>query len=207
MHRPALNVRGLIRSVTRTRASTAVRAETIVAQPPCSRPRSAASSGLTSQKISGCSSDRYRVVRTHARRRCGARSAGSSSGRTGTSLPRAARTRCPARELLARGIRAHRVERVVERRLVRLVVRRQRPVDEPAGREEPATAVGLHDERVIAPDRVRAAGVVGRLVVRPLRPSKSGTSSPVHLPCSSSHQTYRLRSDHGLPSGSADARL
>ena len=36
---------------------------------------------------------------------------------------------------------------------------------------------------------------------------KSGTSWPVHLPCSSSHHTYALRSDHGLPSGSADARL
>src|SRR6266511_6496040 len=36
---------------------------------------------------------------------------------------------------------------------------------------------------------------------------KSGTSSPVHLPCSASHQTYFLRSDQGFPSGSADARL
>ena len=47
-----------IRSVTSTRASIAARAVTIVAQPPCSRPRSAASSGLTSQNISGCSSAR-----------------------------------------------------------------------------------------------------------------------------------------------------
>src|SRR5205807_5525709 len=36
---------------------------------------------------------------------------------------------------------------------------------------------------------------------------KSATSNPVHFFWSSSHQTYFLRSDHGLPSGSADARL
>ena len=40
-------------------ASIAVRALTIVAHPPWSRPRSRASSGETSQKNSGCSSDRY----------------------------------------------------------------------------------------------------------------------------------------------------
>jgi hypothetical protein len=39
---------GLIRSVTRTRASMALRALMIVAQPMCSRPRSRASSGETS---------------------------------------------------------------------------------------------------------------------------------------------------------------
>src|SRR3954471_7850166 len=37
--------------------------------------------------------------------------------------------------------------------------------------------------------------------------SKSGTSYPVHSPASASHQTYFLRSDQGLPSGSAEARL
>ena len=36
---------------------------------------------------------------------------------------------------------------------------------------------------------------------------KSGTSSPVHRPATGSHHTYALRSDHGRPSGSADARL
>ena len=55
--RPCTSI-GRIRSVTRTRASTAARAVTIVAQPPFSRPRSAASKGETSQKNSGCSSDR-----------------------------------------------------------------------------------------------------------------------------------------------------
>ncbi len=48
-----------IRSVTMTRASIAPRAVTIVAHPRCSSPRSAASSGDTSQNISGCSSERY----------------------------------------------------------------------------------------------------------------------------------------------------
>ena len=36
---------------------------------------------------------------------------------------------------------------------------------------------------------------------------KSTSSNPVHSPFSASHHTYFLRSDHGLPSGSADARL
>lgn len=52
-------VSGVIRAVTMTRASTALRAVTMVAQPMCSRPRSAASCGETSQKNSGWSSERY----------------------------------------------------------------------------------------------------------------------------------------------------
>ena len=56
-------VSGATRSVTITRASTAVRAVMIVAQPPCSSPRSAASSGPISQKNSGWSSARYGSVR------------------------------------------------------------------------------------------------------------------------------------------------
>src|SRR5699024_11452374 len=36
---------------------------------------------------------------------------------------------------------------------------------------------------------------------------KSGTSSPVQRPASASHQMYFLRSDHGVPSGAAEARL
>src|ERR1017187_124106 len=58
MTRPP-TVSGVSRSVTRTLASMAVRAVTMVAQPRCSSPRSAASSGDTSQKNSGCSSARY----------------------------------------------------------------------------------------------------------------------------------------------------
>ena len=56
-------VNGFIRSVTSTLASIAVRVVTIVAQPPCSRPRSRASRGETSQNIEGCSSLRYGSVR------------------------------------------------------------------------------------------------------------------------------------------------
>jgi hypothetical protein len=48
---------GRIRSVTSTRASISPRKVVIVAQPPLVSPRSAASSGETSQNISGCSSE------------------------------------------------------------------------------------------------------------------------------------------------------
>src|SRR5579875_2353381 len=37
--------------------------------------------------------------------------------------------------------------------------------------------------------------------------SKSGTSGPAHFFASASHHIYFLRSDQGLPSASADARL
>ncbi len=50
---------GCIRSVTSTRASMALRAVTMVAQPRWVSPRSAASCGETSQKNAGCNSDRY----------------------------------------------------------------------------------------------------------------------------------------------------
>ena len=40
-----------------------------------------------------------------------------------------------------------------------------------------------------------------------LSSSKSGMSSPVHFSAASSHQTSFFRSDHGAPSGSAEARL
>ena len=49
---------GRMRSVTSTRASMAARGLTMVAHPPFSSPRSSASSGETSQNISGCSSAR-----------------------------------------------------------------------------------------------------------------------------------------------------
>src|SRR2546425_9722052 len=37
--------------------------------------------------------------------------------------------------------------------------------------------------------------------------AKSGTSRPTHFFCASSHHTHFLRSLHGRPLGSADARL
>src|SRR2546421_2128446 len=37
--------------------------------------------------------------------------------------------------------------------------------------------------------------------------AKSGTSRPTHFFCASSHHTHFLRSLHGLPLGSAEARL
>src|SRR5687767_8045012 len=48
---------GAMRSVTNTRASMAARTVVTVAHPPLTRPRSAASAGLTSQNMAGCSSD------------------------------------------------------------------------------------------------------------------------------------------------------
>src|SRR5687768_1226655 len=51
--------------------------------------------------------------------------------------------------------------------------------------------------------RPMAAGLYGAL--GGFVAAKSGTSYPVHF--APSHHTQRLRSLHGLPSGSADARL
>ena len=94
-----------------------------------------------------------------SRRRCGARSAGRSSARTGYRRSgcrrRVVRVLRPA-NCWRRGFDALPVQRVRERRLVRLVVRRQRPVLEALRDEQPAAPVGLHDERVVAADRVRA---------------------------------------------------
>ena len=67
-------------------------------------------------------------------------------------------------------VRALAVQRVGERRLVRLVVRRQRAVDEPGRRPQPAEAVGVGDERRGAADRVHARRVrLGRVVRRLVR--------------------------------------
>src|ERR1044072_3278717 len=54
----------------------------------------------------------------------------------------------------------------MKRRFVRLVVGRHRPVFEPLGCEQPAPAVGLHDERVVAADGGLGPCIVGRLVAR-----------------------------------------
>src|SRR5699024_2751927 len=59
-------------------------------------------------------------------------------------------------------------QRVADVRLRRLVVRRHRAVHHPGGGEQPATPVGLHDERVRAGQRrgaalARIARVVGSL--------------------------------------------
>ena len=58
VHRPAADLQRRTRSVTSTRASIAVRAVTIVAQPQLLQPALAGQLGETSQKNSGCSSDR-----------------------------------------------------------------------------------------------------------------------------------------------------
>ena len=73
--RPARSA-GRIRSVTSTRASIAVRAVTIVAQPPCSSPRSAASSGRDLAEELRLELGQVAEPAGSSRRRCGARSAG-----------------------------------------------------------------------------------------------------------------------------------
>src|SRR5260370_20498128 len=59
------------------------------------------------------------------------------------------------------GIALLAVERIGERGLLRLVVRRQRAVHHAGGREQPRLAVRLQDERIDAGDRVHARGVFG----------------------------------------------
>src|SRR3954447_9385119 len=51
---------------------------------------------------------------------------------------------------------------------MRLVMGRHRPVHQAGGDEEPSEAVGMEDERVVAPQRVDALRVLLRLVVRAL---------------------------------------
>ena len=67
-------------------------------------------------------------------------------------------------ELSAR-VRALAVQQVVEGGLVRLVVRRQRPVHQTDGCEQPAAAVVLENEGVVPGYGLVARGVVGRPVV------------------------------------------
>ena len=72
-------------------------------------------------------------------------------------------------EALAQRVALLAVERVVERRLVRLVVDRQRTVHQPGGHEQPAQAVRVQGERLVArqgihPARLLGRGEVGRLV-------------------------------------------
>ncbi len=58
-----------------------------------------------------------------------------------------------AREDHSRGILLLRIERVGDGRLLRFVVRWQRSVHHTLRSEQPALAVGLHDERVVASER------------------------------------------------------
>src|SRR4051794_27458410 len=71
-------------------------------------------------------------------------------------------------EDLTRGILALRVERVVERRFLRLIVSRHRAVDETGGREEPPQSVRVQDERATTVQRLHARRATRWLVVRGL---------------------------------------
>ena len=171
----------------------------------CSSPRSAASSGETSQNISGCSSASHgsqrdmppavwcsvsrKVVSTYGNRAVVAR-------------PRDTGCRA-ARHSSRAGLHCCAVQRVLDHRLLRLVVRRQRAVDDAARREEPALAVGLHDERR---RRRRWSSMPCRVGRRPVRrrPVDDEVRHVVAGPlaaCASSHQTYFLRSRPRLAVG------
>ena len=85
------------------------------------------------------------------------------------------------------------IEQVADRRLERLVVRRQRAVLDAAGGEQPGDAVGLHDERVVAGDgrhagRAGRRAIVGRLVRLEVRPVEA------HPEAASRHPTRRASS-------------
>ena len=84
---------------------------------------------------------------------------------------------------LRRRIDLLRIERVGDGALHRLVMRRQRPVLQPRGHEQQAPAVGLHDERRVAAQRVHAVRMpapvgahLGRLAQR-RSPACRGRSS------------------------------
>ena len=166
--RPPLSRSGRIRSVTSTRASTAARPVTTVAQPPFSSPRSA---GQLRRHLDEELRLQLRQVRQGAAHRPGRVVLGEPVGGEGEREDVALRRMGPVPrrpDLLLGRVRLDAVQRVLDRRLRRLVVRRQRPVDDALGREQPGLAVALHDERVGTADRVLRPRVVRRHVVRPL---------------------------------------
>src|SRR6185295_2396344 len=88
---------------------------------------------------------------------------------------------------LAPRVRALLVARVRERRLVRLVVRRDGTVDEARGRPDPAQAVRVGDERRAAADRLHALRVLaglelGRLVLLEVGVVDAGPRALLRVP-------------------------
>ncbi len=69
----------------------------------------------------------------------------------------------PGESAHRRAARLPGIKEVADRRLDRLVVRRQRAVLDGPGSVKPAQAVGLHDERLRARERRHARGTGGRL--------------------------------------------
>ena len=67
------------------------------------------------------------------------------------------------------------IKRIAEGRFQRLVVRGQRTVFQAAGDVQPADAVGMQDERLVAGDGIHALCALGRLVVGPLLLVEVGT--------------------------------
>src|SRR5690606_31071863 len=77
-------------------------------------------------------------------------------------------------ELEDRAVLLVRVEQVADRRFGRLVVRRERAVDQPGGDEEPPLAVRLHDERVASREEIEAYGAGVARIARRLRRGEVG---------------------------------
>ena len=88
-----------------------------------------------------------------------------------------------------------RVEEVGHRRLERLVEGGQRPVEQTAGRVQPAAAVAHHDERVRPADRIHTASVRRGAIVRLLVGGEvwDVVSRPATLPLVPPHVALALR--------------
>ena len=201
---------GLSRRVTIARASIAPRGERTVSQPPCSMPRSAASSGLSSTNISGCSSLSQLVEPAH-------RPAQVVLGQA---------ERAGDDGILRRRRVGDRVERPLEvarRRAVVLLRDRAgcrpatrparsasatgRPWSPPGANSQPRPS-GFMMNGCVAGDGVHALRVRRRAGSRAACPARSPARR--RRPTSSAPRPTRcsfLRSDQGRPSGSAEARL
>src|SRR6266487_2855317 len=151
-----------MRSVTSALARTRARGVEMMTQSVLRIPFSSASALPISMNSSGCSSARQ-----------------GSEG-----VPCLAR-----RPDLVHGARLLLVERILDRRLVWLVVRRERAVHEAGGRIQPATAIAFHDKsggarQRVQPDAVRLGfGVrrfggaeIGNIVPHPLAARRRDTS-------------------------------
>ena len=205
-------VSGRIRSVTSTRASIAERARVDRRPAAVLEPDLRARAPARPRRTSPAAARRGTAPSATCRPRCGARSAGTSSARTGRP-PRPARPRpgCtdPGRRPRSAGGAG---SRAASRAGCRTATRAARSASAaarpraPAGRrasERPSACMMNGWSPAIASS---AFGVVGRHVVRRLRLLEVGHVEARPLLRRPTRRSC-LRSDHGLPSGSAEARL
>ena len=213
-----------MRRVTSALARIEPRGVEITTQSVLRTPSSAACSGEISQNNSGCNSASHGSQRLMAPRQVMLRQ--PIRGEDVRVLRRADRG---VRVLLDvpgqhdRVVLLLRIDDVGHRRLVGLVVRRQRAVDQAVGHEQPALAVRLHDEGRGAVVRVEADAVrLGRRVGRPwsagnrarpgrptsCRPRPSRRSrGPAGRRTGQDRRASRASLAQGLPCGSAEQRL